>query len=129
MASLKLDENMPDSVAGILRSHGHDVALAREQSLAGVEDDRLLREATAEGRAVVTFDLHFADIRRHAPSETAGVVVLRLGDQTLEPVRRAATALATLLLAEPVSRRLWVIDEHRVRIWPRAVLPEMHEGD
>jgi hypothetical protein len=32
---VKLDENVPDSVAGILRQAGDDVALARDQDLVG----------------------------------------------------------------------------------------------
>ena len=123
MTPLKLDENMPDSVGDILRSSGHDVALARDQTLAGVDDHHLLSAAASEGRALVTFDPHFSDIRRHPPADSAGIVVLRLRDQTLEPARRVATALATLLDSEPLSGRLWIIDEHRLRIWPGETGP------
>ena len=71
----------------------------------------------------LTFDLHFSDIRRHPPSGTPGVIVRRLRDQTLEPVRRAATALASLLLQEALPGRLWVVDERRLRIWPGSSSP------
>ena len=40
MPAVKLDENVPDSVGTILRAAGHDVALARDQQLTGVADDR-----------------------------------------------------------------------------------------
>lgn len=119
MALVKLDENVADVVADTLRQVGHDVALARDEQLAGADDDRLLAASVAERRALVTFDLHFSDIRRHPPEGTAGIVVLRLHEQTLEPVRRIATALASLLLTEQLLGRLWVLDEHRLRIWPR----------
>ena len=124
MARVKLDENVPDLVRDILREAGHDVALARDERLAGVDDDRLLTAAVAEARALVTFDLHFSDIRRHPPSGTSGVIVLRLRDQTLEPVRRVSTALARLLLNEPLPGRLWVLDEWRLRIWPGSSGPD-----
>lgn len=97
-ALLKLDENIPDLVAEILGAAGHDVALARDEQLSGVEDETLLGAAITEARALVTFDLHFSDIRRHDPSGTPGIVVLRLRSQSLPPVRRAALALRTCSL-------------------------------
>jgi hypothetical protein len=43
--TVKLDENVPDSVGAILREAGHDVALARDEQLTGVPDDQLLTAA------------------------------------------------------------------------------------
>jgi len=51
---VKLDENVPDSVGTILREAGHDVALARDEQLAGVPDDRVLTVAASEGRVICT---------------------------------------------------------------------------
>lgn len=45
MAAVKLDENVPDSVATVLREAGHDVALARDQQLVGAVDERVLSVA------------------------------------------------------------------------------------
>ena len=81
-ALLKRDENVPDLVAEILGAAGHDAALARDERLAGVGDEALLGAAVTEARALVTFDLHFSDIRRHDPTGTPGIVVLRLRDQS-----------------------------------------------
>jgi len=120
VASVKLDENVPDSVAAILRAAGHDVALARDQELVGASDDRILAVASAEGRALVTLDRDFTNILRHPPSATAGIVVIRLQQQTLSRIRQAAKVLADRLLNEPAARYLWVLDESRLRIWPRG---------
>jgi predicted nuclease of predicted toxin-antitoxin system len=114
----KLDENVPDLMAEILGAAGHDAALARDEELAGVDDEALLGAAVREGRALITFDLHFSDIRRHDPSATSGIVVLRLRSQSLPPVRRAALALADLLTSEPLKGRLWILSDDRLRIWP-----------
>jgi predicted nuclease of predicted toxin-antitoxin system len=122
--ALKLDENVPDVVLEILRVAGHDVALARDEQLAGVTDDTLLEAAMTEARALVTFDLDFSDIRRYDPSGTPGVIVLRLRNQSLPPVRRVAAALATLLSSEPLAGRLWIVTEDRLRIWPADVVEE-----
>ncbi len=118
MASLKLDENMPDAAAEILRSAGHDVALARDEALAGEDDDRLAAVASAEGRVLVTLDVDFADIRRHPPAGTPGLVVIRLHRQTVGLMRRAAIALGDFLLSEPITGKLWIVDESRLRVWP-----------
>ena len=118
MARIKLDENVADVVCDVLREAGHDVAMAREEHLAGVDDERLLAVAASEDRALVTFDLHFSDVRRHPPEGKSGIVVLRLRAQTLDPIRRAAAVLAKLLVDQPLLGRLWVLDEQRLRIWP-----------
>lgn len=120
MAAVKLDENVPDGVAGLLRAAGHDVALAREQQLAGANDDRLLAVASSEGRTLVTLDRDFTNILRHPPAASAGIVVIRLQDQTLPRIRQVATSLAERLRQESAKGRLWVLDESRLRIWPRG---------
>jgi hypothetical protein len=60
--AVKLDENVPDSVGAILRDAGHDVALARDQQLAGAADDHILAVATGEARVLVTLDRDFTNI-------------------------------------------------------------------
>ena len=118
MASLKLDENLPDSFAVVLRDGGHDVAFARNEGLAGADDVRLLQAAASEGRALVTLDKDFTNILRHPPAATAGVIVLRLRDQTLPAIQRSARALTQQLYRNTLHGRLWVFDESRLRIWP-----------
>ena len=113
MPTVKLDENVPDSVETILRQAGHDVAFARDEELVGAPDDRLLNAATEEGRVLVTFDRGFANVIQHPPGGTSGIVVIRLGEQTLPRVRQVATTLARLLTTERIHGRLWVLDESR----------------
>jgi predicted nuclease of predicted toxin-antitoxin system len=120
VAAVKLDENVPDSVGGILRAAGHNVALARDQGLAGATDNHVLAVAASEGRTLVTLDRDFTNILRHSPIATAGIVVIRLHEQTLARIRRAATVLASRLSPESTKGHLWVLDESRLRIWPRG---------
>lgn len=122
MARLKLDENMPDSVADALRAAGHDVELARDEDLAGAVDDDLLAHASAEGRALVTLDLDFADVVRHPPGSTAGIVVLRPQRETITLINRVASLTGSLLGKETVEGRLWIADQIRIRIWPESDL-------
>ena len=120
MAAVKLDENVPDSVGSALMAAGHDVARARDQRLAGSVDEHLLAVATREGRAVISLDRGFTNILQHAPEQAAGIVVIRLHAQTLPLVRQVAVRLGQLLHESSVNGRLWVLDEARLRIWPRG---------
>jgi predicted nuclease of predicted toxin-antitoxin system len=119
VASVKLDENVPDSVGTILREAGHDVALARQQGLAGAPDSHVLAVAAAEDRVLVTFDRGFTNVIQHPPAGTAGIVVIRLANQALPLVRKVAGTLARLLATEPTRGRLWIVDDARLRIWPK----------
>jgi hypothetical protein len=69
---------------------------------------------------LVTFDRGFANVIQHPPEATPGIVVIRLRDQTLPRVRQVASTLGRLLTTEPTHGRLWVLDESRLRIWPRG---------
>jgi predicted nuclease of predicted toxin-antitoxin system len=120
VAAVKLDENVPDSVGAVLAAGGHDVALARDEGLAGVEDDRLLVVASDEGRTLISLDRDFTNILRHPPAPTAGIVVIRLQDQTLPRMRQAATTLRDLLHQQAGRGQLWILDESKLRVWPRG---------
>ena len=119
MPALKLDENVPDSVGAILRQAGHDVALARDQQLAGVSNHQGLSVASREDRVLISFDRGFTNVIQHPPGSTAGIVVMRLREQTLPRMRQVAAVLGSLLATEHIRGRLWVLDESRLRIWPR----------
>jgi hypothetical protein len=52
---LLLDEMLSDDIAGQLRKRSHDVlAVVADPGLVGLPDDRILAEAAAAGRALVT---------------------------------------------------------------------------
>ena len=61
---IKLDENLPDDLAELLRAADLDVSTVAEEGLAGYEDPPVLQAATAEGRILMSFDRGFADIRQ-----------------------------------------------------------------
>lgn len=56
----------------------------------------------AEARAIISLDRGFANILRHPPQATAGIIVIRLHTQTLPLVRQAAERLCKLLADESV---------------------------
>jgi len=97
----KLDENLPASSASLLQAAGHDVDTVIAEELTGAPDPAVLAAATAADRVLVSLDRGLGDIRAYPPGSHAGVVVLRLPDQSAPAVTHAVTDLAAL--ADPAS--------------------------
>ncbi|MGH9189155.1 MAG: DUF5615 family PIN-like protein [Acidimicrobiales bacterium] len=98
---LKLDENLPKRAVGPLRSFGHDVDTAVDEGLAGADDPTVLAAATHEQRLLLTMDRGLGDVRLYPPGTHAGVLVIRLDDQSPRSVAAAvATIDATAALEE-----------------------------
>lgn len=87
---IKLDENLPDDLAALLRAAEYDVATVAEEGMAGYDDPPVLQAATAEHRVLMSFDLGFADIREYPPGTHAGIVVFRLEDQRWTALEKPA---------------------------------------
>jgi len=97
----KLDENLPVSSAAILASVGHDVDTVAAEGMTGAPDQDVVAAAARAGRILVTLDVGLGDIRAYPPGSHAGIVVLRLPDQSAATVTKAISDLAGL--AEPGS--------------------------
>lgn len=74
---LKLDENLPLDLAGILSNRGHEVDTVADEGLAGADDQAIHAAATHDQRVIMTLDRGFGDVRRYPPGSHAGVIVLR----------------------------------------------------
>ena len=96
---IKLDENLPATIALELRELGHDVETIPDEGLTGEPDPRIWKAAQQEQRFLVTQDLDFSDIRTYEPGSHAGVLVVRLR----EPSRKS---LAERILSTPVVDQL-----------------------
>jgi predicted nuclease of predicted toxin-antitoxin system len=112
----KCDENLHSDAADLLRQHGHDALTVDEQGLRGSADSVLAQVCEVEARALVTLDLDFSDVRTYPPARFAGIIVLRLSDQSRPSVLGVIRRLIPLLDTEPLVGHLWIVDEHRVRI-------------
>lgn len=69
---LKLDENLGDRCAEILRLAGHHVTTIREQNLCSSTDQGLLNTCLAEKKCLVTLDLEFGNPLRFKPTDYEG---------------------------------------------------------
>jgi predicted nuclease of predicted toxin-antitoxin system len=104
---LKLDENLPATLALRLAALGHDVDTVHDEGLAGHDDHHVWATTQVAQRALITQDLDFSDIRTFAPGTHWGLILVRLR----EPSR-----------SELAARLLQVFQEERVDQWQRAVV-------
>lgn len=93
----KLDENLPIEAAEALRQAGHEAVTIGEQGLGSGSDSAVAQVCQQEGRALVTLDLDFADIRVYPPQDYPGLVVLRLRRQDKPYVLQIMTRVIQML--------------------------------
>ncbi len=114
----KIDENLHEEVAVLLRQHSHDAVSVFDQHLQGHPDDDVAAARCREGRVIVTLDSDFANILTYPPTQYAGIIVMRLHDPSRLPVLAAMRRLLPLLATEPLVGHLWIVDDVGMRIRP-----------
>jgi len=112
----KIDENLPIEFAELLRDFGHDADTVNDEGLIGSPDEIVITACLAESRCLVTLDLDFSDMRAYPPANLHGLIVFRLKRQDKMHVLETAARMIPLLEIEPLEKRLWIVDEERVRI-------------
>lgn len=112
----KLDENLPASSAAILEAAGHDADIVTTEGLTGAPDPDVAAAATATGRILISLDRGLGDIRSYPPGSHAGIVVLRLADQSPATVSKAITDLASLTEATSLGGAVAVLQPGLLRL-------------
>ena len=113
---IKLDENLGNRGAEILRAAGYSVTTVVEEGLSSASDDRLIEVCRAEGKCLVTLDLDFGNPLRFDPSRYSGIVVLRLPFEfTAGDLLDAIRTLAIGLADPAVAGKLWIVQRGRIR--------------
>ena len=72
--TIKLAENLGRPHVALLKRHGYDADRVFDQNLSGVVDAELWVHVKREGRFLITLDLGFSDVRRHAPGTPPGIL-------------------------------------------------------
>lgn len=112
----KIDENLPVEIADMLVESGHDAKTVNEQRMQGAKDPALSEVCKKEQRALITLDMDFADIKAYPPDESFGIIVLRVRSHSKKHVMEVFSGVIAFMQGEPVNRRLWVVEESRIRI-------------
>lgn len=102
---IKLDENLPTGLVGILTAVGHDVDTVPEEHLAGKPDSDVWQATQDTGRFLITQDLDFSDIRRYQPGTHHGLLLVRLN----QPSRRHL-----------IDHVKYVFETERVDLWQQC---------
>ena len=110
----KIDENLPIEAATLLQAATHDALTVHDQNLRGQPDPKLREICVAEGRALITFELDFSDLRTYRG--TPGCILLRLHRQDRDHVLKTLQQVVPLLQRETLTNSLWIVEEGRVRI-------------
>jgi len=113
----KLDENFGTRTQQLFKAAGHEVKTVREQGLEGCSDQHLYKVCCSEKCGLVTLDLDFADVTRFSPTQTDGIVVIRV------PLHPSITLLEQLvvqflqtLTQMSVEKKLWIVESGRIRV-------------
>jgi uncharacterized protein with PIN domain len=118
-ARLYLDEDLTPDLARLLRAAGHDVVSAHERGASGLSDEDQLELATAEDRALLSFNYRdfialsqrwSKDNRQHA-----GIIVSyrQYSRRALGQLTRAVIALLDQVTGEDLASTLRSLDEFR----------------
>jgi predicted nuclease of predicted toxin-antitoxin system len=120
--NIKLDENLPATLAQALRAMGHDADTVPEEALAGHIDTDVWQAAQRERRFLVTQDLDFSDVRLFRPGTHAGVMLVRLSEPSRARLEaRVGEAFTSAEAARFPGAFVVVTDRKlRVRIAPVA---------
>jgi predicted nuclease of predicted toxin-antitoxin system len=112
----KIDEHLPLEIKDLLGQQQHDAVTVVEEGMGGRVDPDVAQVCQKETRALLTLDLDFSDIRAYPPEDYHGIVVFRPAIQSITTLLRLTARLLMVLEQEALEGRLWIVEDHQVRI-------------
>ena len=118
-ARLYLDEDVIPELARILRAYSQDAISSHELGALGLTDEEQLARASAEGRALLSFNyVHFLKVGRDwflAGRHHAGIIISyhQYSRRELRALRRTVLALLEAVSAEELQNSVYVLDQFR----------------
>lgn len=112
----KIDKSLHLEIADFLRGRGYDALTVFDQGFQGRSDRDIADLSQSEGRILISLDLDFSNILMFPPEKYPGLIVLRLRKKSRSAIRRVVARVIEHVDKEPLAGRLWVVDEHRIRI-------------
>ena len=113
---IKLDENLPASLAETLRQAGHDTDTVPGEGLTGQPDPVVWQAAQKSGRLLITQDLDFSDIHQYRPGTHHGILLIRLAEPSCSQLLMCISRLIQTEDLESWSGCFVVATERKVRI-------------
>jgi len=110
------DEDIPRSTARILRDAGFDAVDVRDVGLRGKSDALVYAYAQNKNRPLITCDLGFSNIVRFLPSQSIGLLVIRIPDSEPIEIFNHDVLQAVLTVGESLRQHLAIVEKGRVRI-------------
>lgn len=113
---IKLDENLGNHGADILRAAGHHVTTVAEEGLTSASDQKLAEVCRSDRKCLVTLDLDFGNPLRFLPSRYSGIAVLRLPRRSTDSdLFDVIHTLAAGLAGANIDGKLWVVQRGHIR--------------
>lgn len=114
--NIKLDENLPVRLVGVLERRGHEVDTVAAEGLTGKPDGEVWTSACREGRFFITQDLDFSDIRQFQPGTHPGLLLLRLREPSANALLERIGAVDEAHALESWSGCFVVLTDRKLRI-------------
>jgi len=116
MVKFLADENIFPAIIQFLRDRGFDVKDLREEGMLGVPDITIIDIARREGRALITFDKHFANILLYPPSSHYGVIRIRIHPPLFSDVLQALETFLDEFDLTTLKGALVILDKSGFRV-------------
>ena len=113
---IKLDENLPATLADDLTRLGYDCDTVMEEGLKGQPDSRVWDSVQREQRFLITQDLDFSDIRKFRPGSHAGILLVRLAIPGRQVLTNRLRQIFTTENVESWNRCFVVATERKIRV-------------
>jgi predicted nuclease of predicted toxin-antitoxin system len=114
------DQNIMVETVEFLRQQGHDVSSTREAGLAAAPDEEVMAFAVRQDRILLTYNADFGDIRLFPVGTHAGIIRLRVTQQTAEALHPVLKSAIGQLADKDLSGKLVTITKTAIRIRGQA---------
>lgn len=116
MIKFLADENIPPAIVGFLRDKGFDVTTAHETNLFAATDSLIIKLASEQERALLTFDKRFSNILLYPPSLHHGIIRIRIHPPLLQDVKRALEHFLEKFDLASVKGKLVILEHDGFRV-------------
>jgi predicted nuclease of predicted toxin-antitoxin system len=116
MIKLLIDENIPPAIVEFLGGKGFDVLYARECELSGKGDSEIIALARDQGRTLVTFDKHFANVLLYPLNSHYGIIRIRIHPPVISDIVKALEHLMRNFDLNTIDQTLIVLERDGFRV-------------